>query len=622
MELEFKKAVDLYENNKLNDAKKICSKIYKKNPNHFDNLRLLNFIHFKKKDFSTALDFINKAIKINPNFAEAYNEQGNALNELKKLEEAIKSYNNAININPKYADAYYNKGLVFHELKKLESAVQNYDKAIKINPKHIMSHNNKGFALQQLKKVDASLKSYNEAYKINPNFNFLFGKLIHTKNKLCKWETFNEDMNSLKEKLNKNKVASLPFSILSLYDSPLLQRKTSEMYIKETFPKKNIPKPITKSLTNKKIRLGYYSADFYNHAMSYLLAKLFELHDKSKFEIIAFSFSPERDDEMSKRISNAFDQFIKVNFKTDKEISELSRELKIDIAIDLMCFTTNSRTGIFSEKCAPIQINYLGYPGTSGANFIDYIIADKNLIPKENQKYYSENIIYLPNTYQVRDSTQKISNKIFTKDELGLPKNSFVFCCFNQNYKITPSVFDIWMRLIKKVEKSVLWLIKDNDVAVYNLKKEAEKRGVKSDRIIFAKHIPVTEHLARHKIADLFVDTFPYTAHTTCSDALWSGLPVITRTGQSFASRVAGSLLNAVNLKELITKTEKEYEDLILKLAKNPNQLKEIKNKLKKNRLKEPLFNSKLYTKKIESAYKKVYERYNSDLPLKNIEIK
>ena len=622
MELEFKKAVDLYENDKLNDAKKICSKIYKKNPNHFDNLRLLNFIHFKNKDFSTALDFINKAIKINPNFAEAYNEQGNALNELKKLEEAIKSYNNAININPKYADAYYNKGLVFHELKKLESAVQNYDKAIKINPKHIMSHNNKGFALQQLKKVDASLKSYNEAYKINPNFNFLFGKLIHTKNKLCKWETFDEDMNSLKEKLNKNKVASLPFSILSLYDSPLLQRKTSEMYIKETFPKKNISKPITKSLANKKIRLGYYSADFYNHAMSYLLAKLFELHDKSKFEIIAFSFSPERDDEMSKRISNAFDQFIKVNFKTDKEISELSRELKIDIAIDLMCFTTNSRTGIFSEKCAPIQINYLGYPGTSGANFIDYIIADKNLIPKKNQKYYSENIIYLPNTYQVRDSTQKISNKIFTKDELGLPKNSFVFCCFNQNYKITPSVFDIWMRLIRKVEKSVLWLIKDNDVAVYNLKKEAEKRGVKSDRIIFAKHMPVSEHLARHKIADLFVDTFPYTAHTTCSDALWSGLPVITRTGQSFASRVAGSLLNAVNLKELITKTEKEYEDLILKLAKNPNQLKEIKNKLKKNRLKTPLFDAKLFTKNIESAYTMMHEKYLKNLPLENIEIK
>mgnify|MGYP003951901365 CR=1 FL=1 len=622
MELEFKKAVNLYENNKINEAKKICLKFYIKNPNHFDNLRLLNFIHFKNKDFSTALDFINKAIKLNPNFAEAYNEQGNALNELKKLEEAIKSYDNAIKINPKYADAYYNKGLVLHELKKLESAVENYDKAIKIDPKHIMSHNNKGFALQQLKKVDASLKSYNEAYKINPNFNFLFGKLIHTKNKLCNWETFNKEINSLKEKLNTNKIASLPFSILSLYDSPLLQKKTSEMYIKETFPKKNILKPITKNLKNKKIRLGYYSGDFYNHAMSYLLAKLFELHDKSKFEIIAFSFSPERNDEMSKRISNAFDQFIKVNFKTDKEIAELSRELKIDIAIDLMCFTTNSRTGIFSEKCAPIQINYLGYPGTSGASFIDYIIADKTLIPKENQKYYSEKIIYLPNTYQVRDSTQKISNKIFTKDELNLPKNSFVFCCFNQNYKITPSVFDIWMRLLKKVEKSVLWLIKDNDVAAYNLKKEAEKRGIRSDRIIFAEHIPISEHLARHKVADLFVDTFPYTAHTTCSDALWSGLPVITRMGQSFASRVAGSLLNAINLKELITKTEKEYENLILKLSKNPKKIKEIKNKLKKNRLKKPLFNSKLYTKKIEYAYKKIYERYKSDLPLKNIEIK
>ena len=377
-----------------------------------------------------------------------------------------------------------------------------------------------------------------------------------------------------------------------------------------------------KKKLNKKIRIGYYSADFREHAMSYLLANLFEQHDKSKFELIAFSFGSEKNDEIKNRISNSFDKFVDVNSKSDKEIYKLSKDFKIDIAVDLMGFTQNSRFNIFIQRCAPIQVNYLGYPGTSGANCIDYLIADKILIPKENQKYFSEKIVYMPDSYQVNDSKRKISDKVFTKKELNLPKDGFVFCCFNQSYKITPYVYDIWMKLLKRVDGSVLWLIKDSDIGSHNLKKEAQKRGVEPDRIIFAEKMSNSEHLARHRLADLFIDTFPYTAHTTCSDALWSGLPVITKMGESFVSRVSASLLTAIGLPELITKTEKDYEELTFKIARDKSLLNEIKKKLNKNRLIKPLFNTKLFTKNIESAFQIMHERYHSDIPIKNIEIK
>tara|TARA_Y100000590_G_C15709601_1_gene1009841 strand:+ start:665 stop:2533 length:1869 start_codon:yes stop_codon:yes gene_type:complete len=622
MESKLAKAVKLFETGELDDAEKISKNIYKKNPKDFDNLRLLNFIYSKKEDYLNALNYINKAIKINPNFAEAYNEQGNAYNALKQLSLALKSYDKAININANYADAYYNKGVVLQDLKKLEDSISSYDKAIKINPNHSFAYNNKGFALQQLRKFHKSLESYQSAYEINPNFNFLLGKIIHTKSLLCKWNSYEEDLKTLKNKLINNKISCLPFTTLSLFDLPSLQKKTAEIWIKEKFKKKSNFKKLSKYKSNKKIKLGYYSADFHNHATSLLIAHLLELHDKSKFELIGFSFGPDKNDEMRKRVSSSFDHFIDVRLKTDSEIVEISRDLKIDIAIDLKGITTDERFGIFVNRCAPIQVSYLGYPGTSGANFIDYIIADKVLIPKESQKNFSEKIIYMPNSYQPNDFTKKISNKTFSRKEHGLPENGFVFCCFNQNYKITPNIFDIWMRLLKKIEGSVLWLIKDSNLGSENLKKEAEKRGVEPNRIIFAKRMVVPEHLARHKLADIFIDTFPYTAHTTCSDALWSGLPVITLMGQSFVSRVGGSLLNAIGLDELITESEKEYENLAIKIASNPNFLKSIKKKLEKNKIIKPLFDTKLYTKNIESAFIKIYERYHSNLPSENIKIK
>ena len=574
------------------------------------------------KKFDESLKNYNEAIKIKPNFFEAYSNRGSVLKALNKLEEALNSCNEAIKINPKYAEAYNNRGIILAELKQVDAALENYKNAIKINPNFSDAYNNQGVLLIELKRLDDAKESFESALKINPDSNFLLGRLIATKNNLCDWNSFIENSEKLKSNIEKGKKSSSPFNLLSIYDLPELQKKFTETFVKEEYPDTNSTDPIIKKKPKKKIRLGYYSADFHNHPVSYLIANLFELHDKSKFELIAFSLGPKKNDQMQDRISKAFDKFINVNSKTEKEISILSRELEIDIAIDLMGFTKNNKFRIFINRCAPLQISYLGYAGTTGTKSIDYIIGDKILIPEKYQKNFSEKIIYLPNSFMVNDPTKKISDKIITREEFDLPKNGFVFCCFNKKYKITPNVFEIWMRLLKKIDGSVLWLFEENSTSIKNLKIEASKGGVDGERLIFANRVPLlADHFARHKLADLFIDTFPYTAHSTCSDALWAGLPVLTRMGQSFASRVSGSLLNAIGLNELITNTEEEYENKAFSLATDPNYINEIKNKLYKNRLTKPLFNVKLFTKHIESAYTAIYDRYNKNLPIENIEI-
>ena len=334
------------------------------------------------------------------------------------------------------------------------------------------------------------------------------------------------------------------------------------------------------------------------------------MHNKNDFEIFAYSFGPDQNDKIRSRFKNAVDFFYDVKDSSDREIALLAQKDKLDIAIDLKGYTANSRSGIFAYGAAPIQISYLGYPGTSGASFIDYIIADKVIIPKQNKLFYSEEIIYLPNSYQANDNSRVISNTLISKSEEGLPEKGFVFCSFNSNYKISSNEFDVWMRLLSKIDGSVLWLLKSNKWAEINLKKEAEKRGLDGNRLIFAKKVPQSYHLARHCLADLFLDTFKCNAHTTASDALWAGLPLITKMGKGFPSRVAGSLLNAIGLPELITQTVEEYEKLALDLANDSNHINLIKEKIIKNRLIKPLFDTELFTIHLESGYQQVYRNY------------
>jgi len=413
--------------------------------------------------------------------------------------------------------------------------------------------------------------------------------------------------------IGEGRKVALPYNVITLLDDPVLIRKAIEIYalsirqdIKRIFP--------LKAVEHKKIRLGYFSADFHNHPTAYLMAELFECHDKSKFELIAFVFGRNQPDEMRGRLVRVFDQFIDIDHLTSREAAALAREMEIDIAIDLKGFTQEGRPQIFMYGAAPIQVSYLAFPGTMGLTCFDYIVADSILIPSEAQDGMVEKIIYMPNSYQVNDRHRVISKYKKTRDDFCLPSEGFVFCCFNNNYKITPTVFDGWVRILNAVEGSVLWLFGDNPYAIENLKKEAQARGLDSARLVFSGRVDQADHLARYELADLFLDTSPCNAHTTASDALWAGLPVLTLIGRSFAARVAASLLNTVGLPDLITDTLEEYEQKAISLAKNRHELRAIKDRLIVNRLTTPLFDTPLFTKHIEQGYLMAYQRYQAGL--------
>ncbi len=573
--------------------------------------------------YTEAIVSYEKAIALRPDYMEAYSHYGLALHQLMKYDEALLLYEKAISINPNYAEAYHNLGLVLHELKRYEQAVLSYDKALAINQNYAEAYLSRGNSSLELKRYEEAVVSYDNAIALNPDGAFWFGERLYTKMRMCDWSNFEDYSHQLASKIKLYKKAVTPFIVLAIVDSLSLQQKAALIYVKDKCSTIIPLQVIPKRNRHDKIRIGYYSADFQHHATAYLMADLFERHDKSRFEFYAFSFGPDRpEDVMRKRVVAAFDKFIDVRTKSDKEVVLLSRELAIDIAIDLKGFTQDSRTGIFGLRAAPIQVNYLGYPGTMGAEYIDYIIADTTLIPEQSQQFYTEKIIYLPHSYQVNDTKRLIAEKELSREELGLPATGFVFCCFNNNYKITPNTFDCWMRILMQVEGSVLWLYEDNPKAGSNLQREAKERGINPERLIFAKRMHLADHLARHRVADLFLDTLPCNAHTTASDALWAGLPVITCMGEAFASRVAASLLNAIDLPELITSTQDAYEALAIELANNPDKLHNIKQKLERNRLTTPLFDTELFTRHIEEAYITIYERYQADLPPDHLYIK
>ena len=569
---------------------------------------------FELNQYFESLTYFDRALEINQFFPDCLINKGEALRKLGCYEEAITHVDKALSLNPDYAEGWSNKGLLLHELKRFDEAIIYYDRALSIKPDYAAGWSNKGSTLNELKRYEEAIIHYDKALTLKPNIDWVAGDLLHTKLKICSWLGLAESLKDISKKLVANEKVITPFPLLVLNDDSLLHKKSSEIYIQSRHPFNFVLGPILRYPQSKKIRVGYFSADFHNHATGYLMAELFELHDKSQFELVGFSFGPIEDDEMRQRLEKSFDQFIEVGRKSNVEIAKLSRDLNIDIAVDLKGFTHDARTGIFAHRAAPIQVNYLGYPGSLGAEYIDYIIADKTLISPELQSCYSEKVIYLPNSYQVNDRKRLISDRKFTRQELGLPEHGFVFTCFNNNYKILPTTFEGWMRILKAVEGGVLWLLQDNSWAVENLKKEAKKQGIAPDRLVFAERLPLSEHLARQRQADLFLDTFPYNAHTTTSDALWAGLPVLTLMGQSFASRVAASLLNAVGLPELITSTQEEYEALAIELALNPKKLEEIKLKLVNNRMTTPLFDTLSFTKNIESAYINMHGRYHAGL--------
>jgi len=563
--------------------------------------------------FQESLDAYDKALSLRPSFYEAWSNKSRPLCKLRRFVEAFEACDQALLLNPEYVEGLSNKGNALYELERFEDAIDFFDEALRLRPSYAEAFLNKGHALFQLGRYVEAISSYEEALLHKPDIDWLYGCLIFAKMKICDWTGITDYIEKITGKVIFGDKVIDPLALLALVDDSFLHKKAAEILIQTRHPLNTALGEIPRHPIKEKIRIGYFSADFKNHPVAFLIAELLEIHDRNQFEIYAFSLICAKD-QMRDRIISSVDHFIDVENKTDLEIAQLSRSLSIDIAINLSGFTQDSRTGIFAYRAAPIQVNYLGYPGTTGSNYFDYIIADKTLIPIQFQDCYSEKIAYLPNSFQVNDRKRPISTRQFTKNELGLPNNGFIFCCFNNSYKILPSTFDGWMRILNAVEGSVLWLFEDNSNATENLRLEASKRGVNPNRLIFAQKLPLEDHLARHYLADLFLDTKPYNAHTTASDALWTDLPVLTLMGESFASRGAASLLNAIGIPELITHTQQEYEEAAILLAKNPYKLLAIKQKLSGYRLTKPLFDTPLFSRDIEVAFMEMYKRYQTGL--------
>jgi predicted O-linked N-acetylglucosamine transferase (SPINDLY family) len=523
------------------------------------------------------------------------------------------SHDKAVQLNPSSPEAHNNRGSALHSLLQYQAALESYDRAILLNPAYADAHANRANALMALKQYQPALESFDRALQLQPDFEYLRGMRLYMKQQLCDWENADEDRRDLESAIERGERAALPFATLALTGSPALQRRAAEIYTLDKYRASS--NPAATQPKHDRIRIGYFSADYYNHATSYLMSELFERHDRSKFEVLGFSFGPNISDEMSKRVSASMDRFLDVRAMPDRDIAELSRELEVDIAIDLKGFTRDHRAGIFSHRAAPIQVSYVGYPGTMGAGFMDYLIADPTLIPDSHRAYYSEKIITLPDSYQPNDSRRPVAATAPTRAADRLPESAFVFCCFNNAYKITPAIFDIWMRILARVSGSVLWLLEPGAAAAANLRKEAARRNIAPDRLIFARPLPLADHLARHALADLFLDTSPYNAHTTASDALWTGLSVLTCLGDTFAGRVAASLLNAAGLPELVTSAWPDYEELAVALAHDPQRHAALRTRLHAARSVAPLFDTPAYTRHLEAAYTAIYQRHQAGLP-------
>jgi predicted O-linked N-acetylglucosamine transferase (SPINDLY family) len=608
-EAMLREAMRLHQAGQLAEAGRLYAAVLQASPRHFQALYLYGFVRFQSGDFAEAERLIGEAIAINPRVPDAFYNRGCALQMLRRNEEAIACFDSAIALKPDYHEAATNRGYALMAEHRHADAVASFDRALTFAPRDAEALSNRGTANFALKRYDAAAADFAKLLSIAPDFPFARGNLVLAHAYACDWSHLPGELKDLSARIEGGGPVLQAHASTLLCASPKEQLQAARVWVTAMCPP--APQPLWRGerYGHEKIRVAYLSADFYAHATSYLLAGVLERHDRSRFEIVGVSFGPNDGSELRARIERACDRFLDVGGNTDAEIAALLRRMEVDIALDVKGFTQDARPGIFAQRFAPVQVNYLAYPGTMGADYIDYLIADRTLVPKDARQFYSEAIAYLPDTYQPTDSARAIAERTPTRAEAGLPENGFVFCSFNNTYKITPAVFAVWMRLLHENDGSVLWLLDDNETAARNLKAEAEARGVNSERLIFAPRLAQSEHLARQRLGDLFLDTLPCNAHTTASDALWAGLPVLTCIGTTFAGRVAASLLHAVGLPELIAESLAGYETAAMALAREPQRLAALREKLAKTRAAAPLFDTARYTRHLERAFATMCEQ-------------
>tara|TARA_Y100000739_G_C20602538_1_gene463712 strand:+ start:322 stop:2433 length:2112 start_codon:yes stop_codon:yes gene_type:complete len=583
-------------------ANQIVFESLQENRNNEIVISFYSKILMEKNNTNIALNLLKKGLDNTPSSIVLLSNIGYILQSLKQYQFAIKYYKRALNFNTEDNLVLFNIANCFEEMCDYESAINYYKKSLTQNSKNPEANRALGTIYSKLDEFNLAKHYLNKCLILdNKNYAALM-TLMKLSADICEWEFVKKSFEAIKDpNLNAN---ISPFPFLSLEDNPANHLLRARNISNQRFKKNTLE---IKSSSNKKIRIGYFSSDFYNHATMHLMQRVFELHDKNSFEIYIYSYGKFQD-EVTENLKKNVYKFRDVNLLTDSEIALKARNDKLDAAIDLKGFTRESRSSIFAHRVARIQISYLGYPGSMGTEFIDYLIADRTLIPRKYEKFYSEKIIYMPNSYQCNDDSKIISDIKLKRKDFDLPEKSVIFTCFNAAFKITEVEFDIWMKILREIKNSHLWLLSSNLLMEKNLKKEAEKRGVDQKRLTFAKKISLDQHLARHSLGNIFLDTFNYNAHTTASDALWAGMPLITLAGKSFSSRVSSSLLESIGLEELICSSAQEYFDKAIDLGKDPRKLALLKQKLIKNKFSYPLFDSHLFTKNFEFQIKKIID--------------
>ncbi|MFN8701431.1 MAG: tetratricopeptide repeat protein [Rhodospirillales bacterium] len=678
---KLQQAVALHQSGKLAEASNLYREVLRVEPQNFDALHLSGVAARAQGNAAVAVDLIGralarvkgrsaaanynlgnalgdlgrhaetlaaveKALALEPNYAEAHHLRAVALRHLGRSDDAIAACAKAIALAPKAAYAYNEMGVILAGLERHEEALGHYERALACDPRHLHATHNRGVALRMLGRADEALAAYKQALALKPDFaeavaslailqqllkrpvdaaasyerllalapdyDFALGSMLSERLLACDWRDYDELCARIADATRAGKRADKPFTLMAFSDDPALHLQSARIFAASRYTRAAAaasPLAARAPSPGKRLKIAYISADFRDHAVAYLIANLFEAHDRSRFEIHGISVGPDSDGAMRKRLVATFDDFADMRTKNDIEIAAFMRGRDYDIVVDLMGYTADARTGVLARRVAPVQVNYLGYPGTMGADFIDYILVDPTVAPPGSDAHFAEKIVRLPHSYQANDTKRIVAPQAPTRAQAGLPESAFVFCCFNNAWKISPGIFALWMRLLRRIEGSVLWLLATNDAAVANLRAAASGHGIDPARLVFAPHAKHAEHLARHVLADLFIDTFPYNAHTTASDALWMGIPLLTYAGRSFPARVAASLLRSVGMPEMLMPSLDAYEAEAVSLAATPARLAALRAKLAQNRDRAPLFDIDLFRRGIESAYETMQAR-------------
>jgi predicted O-linked N-acetylglucosamine transferase (SPINDLY family) len=593
----------------LAGAARAYAAVLKANPRHFQALYLLGFVHFQSGQYERAEQLMADAIRLDPKVADVHYNRGCALQALQRYEEALACFSQAIALKPDYAEAFTNRGAALLALRRHAEALANFDTVLARAPGDLEALSNRATVLFETWHYEKAAGDYARLATLAPDFPYALGNYFTARAYACDWRSRDADFTRLRAELAAGRPVLQPHASTLFCDRPEDQLQAARIWVAVRCPPAREPLWRGEIYTHEKIRVAYLSADFHTHATAHLIAELIESHDRARVESTGISFGPDDGGAMRARLARGFDHFIDIRGRSDAEAAAELRAREIDIAVDLKGFTQGARPGILALRPAPVQVNYLGYPGTMGAPYIDYIIADRIVLPPEQRAGFSESVAYLPDSYQCNDATRPIAPDVPTRGEAGLPDTGFVFASFNNLYKITPAIFAVWMRLLRAVPGSVLWLLDDNADARGHLHREAQAHGVPAARLVFAARLPPDEHLARHRLADLFLDTLPCTAHTTASDALWAGLPLVTILGTSFAGRVAASLLHAMGLPELIAGSLADYEAMARHFARDARALDGVRVKLARNRESFPLFDTARFTRHLETAFAKMRAR-------------